>query len=247
MNKIISAVTMTMALCIPSVNASILYQNDFDTPSSPTFTTNFGNTEIVGPIFENTTNSLAFNSTGNTESNSSTFYYDQIQYGIDMPGSPYQGTSYQNFNVSFDIATEGLIGSANHFVVLFDTPTVRNLIFDNDGSINIANIGSGPSGVIGNYTDSTFMHIDMNFNIAGNQWDVLINNSLVYSAAMDADFLRSIRFSQGAKSSGNIDYNATTYIDNITISAVPIPAAAWLFMSGLLALSGLSRKHSTTT
>lgn len=243
MIKTIATFTITMALASTSVNAAILYQNDFDSASSPTYTTNFGNAAVVGPISGNTTNSLAFNSTGNTDSNSSSFGYDQIQYGIDVPGSPYAGTSYQNFNVSFDIATNGLISSKNQFVVFFDTPTVRNLVFANDGTINIANIGSGSSGVIGNYLNNDFMHVDMNFDIASNQWDVFINSSLLYSAAIDASYLRSIRFSQGAISSGQVDYNATTYLDNVVISAVPVPAAVWLFSSGLLALFGLSRKQ----
>lgn len=242
MNKTITAFTICMALASTSVNAVVLYQNDFDSAVSPTYTTVFGSTETVGPVLGNTTHSLAFNSTGNTINNSSTFGYDQIQYGIDTPGSPYAGTNYQNFNVSFDIATDGLIGSTNHFVVLFDTPTVRNLIFNNDGTINVANFGSGSSGVIGNYANNESIHVDMNFDITSNQWDVLINNSLLYSAAMNANYLRSIRFSQGAVTSSNIDYNATTYLDNVVISAVPAPAAVWLFSSGLLALFGFTRK-----
>jgi hypothetical protein len=35
--------------------------------------------------------------------------------------------------------------------------------------------------------------------------------------------------------------NATVRFDNVTVSAVPVPAAAWLFGSGLLGLLGLTR------
>ena len=228
-----------MSAISATANAAVLYQNDFDTIASPTYTTVFGSTQVVGPVLGNTSNSLAFNSAGNTSS----YYYDQIQYGVDVLGSPYQGTSYSKFDVSFDIAASGLIGSNDHFVVFFDTPTVRNLNFNPDGTISTFNTGSGASGVIGSYADNQFMHIDMTFDIAANQWDISLNNTLLYSDAMDADYLRSIRFSQGSLSPSVLDASATTYIDNVNISAVPVPAAIWLFASGLLGLASMTKRR----
>jgi hypothetical protein len=243
MYKIISTLALSTSLFSMSASAAtILYQNDFDSLSLPTYTTVFGSAEVVGPVLGNATNSLAFNSAGNSPS----FYYDQIQYGIDTIGSPYQGTSYQNFNVSFDIATDGLIGTGNQFAVLFDTPEVRNLIFGGDGSISVQNFGSGASSTIGSYVDKQNMQVNMNFDIGNNQWDIFLDNTLLYSDAMDASLLRSIRFSQGAKFSDQIDFNATAYLDNINISAVPVPAAVWLFGSGLLCLAGFKRRKSTS-
>jgi hypothetical protein len=235
--KRITGITLFFMITMSTLaNAdTLLYQNNFDTAASPTYSTVFGDPQIVGPVLSDTTNSLAFNTAGNVD------VYDQIQYGIDALGSPYQGTSYSKFDVSFDIATTGLIGSTDYFAVLFDTPTVRNLYFNPDGTISTYNIGSGSSGVIGSYTDSQFMHVDMTFDIAANQWDISLDNTLLYSDAMDASYLRSIRFSHGIIS--GIDPSATTYIDNVRISAVPVPAAIWLFASGLLGLTGMAKRR----
>jgi hypothetical protein len=82
----------------------------------------------------------------------------------------------------------------------------------------------------------------MTFDIAANQWDISLNNTLLYSDAMDADYLRSIRFSHGSLSPSVLDASATTYIDNVNISAVPVPAAIWLFASGLLGLAGMTKR-----
>ena len=124
MKRITGIALFCMSAISATANAAFLYQNDFDTIASPTYTTVFGDPQIVGPVLSDTTNSLAFNTLGNVDP------YDQIQYGIDVLGSPYQGTSYPKFDVSFDIATSGLIGSSDTFAVYFDTPTVRNLYFN---------------------------------------------------------------------------------------------------------------------
>jgi len=239
MKNIIGFLIVATCTMGSSVNAVSLYQNDFDSVASPTYTTTFGSVELVAPVLGNATNSLAFNSRGNAAS----YYYDQISFGIDAFGSPYEGSNYQNFNVSFDIATDALIGSSNQFVVLFDTPTVRNLLFKGDGTIAVQNIGGGASSVIGNYTNQTSYNVNMDFDIGNNQWDIYIDDMLLYSDVMDASLLNSIRFSQGALSADVIDFNATAYIDNINISAVPVPAAVWLFGSGLLCLFGFKRSR----
>ena len=221
-----------------SANATVLYEDDFDSLSSPTFTPVFGSTQVVGPVLGNPTNSLAFNSAGN----SSAFFYDQIRYPVDAPGSPYEGTGFDNFRLEFDIATTDLIGSNNQFVIFFDTPSVRSLTFGNDGAIRVNNPANPVFGAIGSYSDGSFRHVGMNFDIGNNQWDIFIDNALLYSGIMDADNLRSIRFSHGSRSSSVRDITSTTYIDNIVISAVPLPAAVWLFGTALIGLIGLSRR-----
>lgn len=235
MKKIIA--TLAFSTISITSNAAILYQNDFDSLSSPTYTTVFGSPQVVGPVYGNSSNSLAFNSAGNAPS----FYYDQIEYSI---GSA--GYNFQNYSVGFDITTENLTSSANQFAVLFDTPTVRNLIFGGDGTISVQNFGGGASGIIGNFTDTNSMRVDMDFNIADNRWDIFVDNALLYSDIMDANLLDSVRFSFGAKYADQVDYNATAFVDNITISAVPVPAAIWLFGSGLLCLLGFKRSQANT-
>lgn len=222
--KILVVITLLFAGCGggSSTNAdiytNILYNNNFDINSSPTYSIIFGSPQIVGPIEQFTTNSLAFNSAGN----SAPYYYDQISYPVDELGSPYIGLGNSSFHISFDIITSELIGSRNQFTVLFDTPTVRNLVFLGEGAISIDNFGTGNSGVIASYANYEKIHVDMYFDIKSDLWKVYINYRYVYGDAIRGESLRRIRFSHGAKSAGNADFIASTYIDNILISAVPL-------------------------
>ena len=61
---------------------------------------------------------------------------------------------------------------------------------------------------------------------------------------MDASSLQSLRFSHGAVFADSIDYTATTYLDNVVISAVPAPATFLLMGSGLVMLSAVARRTS---
>jgi len=223
-------------------SATILYEETFDAVSSPTYSVVFGTPTVVGPIGPIATNSLEFNSTGNSPA----FYYDQIRFPFESSGSPYQGAGFDSFSVSFDIYTEDLLGSPNDFTILFDTPTVRNLIFRGSGDIEVRNIGSGDSGVIGSYSDRQLLSIDMLFDIGADQWDILVDNAPLYSDSMDASFLRSIRFSHGAQTSGLIDFTATTYVDNILIttpSSIPEPTSIGLLAFGVLLCLGARRRR----
>ena len=224
--------------------AIILYEETFDAVSSPTYNTVFGVPTVVGAVGPFATHSLEFNSTGN----SPTFYYDQIRFPFESPGSPYQGAGFDVFSVSFDIYTEDLLGSANQFVILFDTPTVRNLVFTGTGDIEVQNFGPGASGVIGSYIDRQLLSIDILFDIGADQWDILVDNAPVYSDSMNASFLRSIRFSHGAHLSNQVDFDATTYVDNILISTpsnISEPASLALLAFGVvLCVGGRRRKRA---
>jgi len=224
-----------------NANAVILHHNTWETGSPSTYTTNFGNPVVTGSTGVFSSNSLAFN----TEGNNPSFYYDQIDYAIGTESSPYSA-----FNVSFDIYTENQTGSNNHFVILVDTPTVRNLYFTNEGNIELQP-GWASRQVLSAYNENESMHIDMLFDIGNNIWDISLNSTTIYSGIIDntsnpylnpAEYLRSIRFSQGLVSSIDTpSHESTVYLDNVVISAVPLPAAVWLFVSGITGLFGLAR------
>ena len=90
---------------------------------------------------------LVFNTTGNRPS----FYYDQIILIVSKNAAFYY--------VAFDVLTQNLIGSTNQFKLLFDTPTVRNIVFRNNGTIYIQN--KGEHRVIGHFTENTLMHCEV--------------------------------------------------------------------------------------
>lgn len=216
-----SFIAFCLAITSTMVNAQTLYRTDFDSSSSLMYFTVYGKPEIVGPTGNFTTNSLAFNCSHSSNlpnhRRSEQFYYDQIEYRVDQQGSPFQGLGKSSFRVTFDMITRGLVGSPNQFVVLFDTPAVRNLIFSGEGNVYVEGSKS-KSGSISKFTDDQKVHVDIDFDINKDLWKVRIDEKPVFSGVINGNSLTSIRFSHGAKSAGKIDLNATTYIDNVHIS-----------------------------
>jgi len=126
--------------------------------------------------------------------------------------------------------------------VLFDSPTVRNLIFTGAGSIAVANIGAGASGTIGTFADDTPMHVAMVFDIAADRWDIRLDDALLYSDVIGGLAVTSMRFSLGSLGVSEVDAFATSYLDNVSILAldfvaipqpVPLPGGVWLLLTGL--------------
>jgi len=231
--KKLLATTVIMAASAGAHSSVLLHQSDWESPSSFTYTTNFGSAEVVPANGLFSSNSLAFNTTGNPGA----FHYDQIDYAINGP----MGGAYR---VSFDIAISSLINSNNQFVVLFDTPTVKNLYFTNTGNIRL--FGGGLSTPLATYNEDEVMHFDMGFDITNSQWDIALNNVSLYSGAIKgtpAQYLRSIRFSQGlVNASNSVSNDATVFLDNVTISQLPVPSSLWLFACGMAGL--LLKKRS---
>lgn len=198
--------------------AEVLYYNDFDQPGSVIYTLH-GDTQVVDPVLDNQTKSLRFNCLGNLAS----FYYDSIGYFM---------AERSRADISFDIVTDGLLGTPNHFrVLLFVSNSVRYLSFNSDGTITVFNPGSEePSEPnywffqLGTYTDLETIHVHMNFDIENDTWNVFINDQWVYSDFIDSEYpLTKVEFSLGAKESGYIDFESNVYIDNITIETGPFP------------------------
>jgi hypothetical protein len=216
-----SAIAFSLAFASAIANAKNLYQTDFDTSSSPTYSTVFGKPEIVGPngIFE--TNSLAFNCSHSlnlpSHNGSEKHYYDQIEYRIDQQHSPFQGMGKSAFKVSFDMLTRGLVGSYNNFNVIFDAPSVISLVFSGEGNVYAYGYKVKP-GPIYKFSDDQRIHVDIDFDINKDIWKIQIDEKTVFSGLIGRESLRSIRFSLGPWSAGKIDFGATTYIDNVLIS-----------------------------
>jgi hypothetical protein len=231
--------TIFVLFSISSAFASTLHYSDWENPFSPTYTTVFGNPTTVAQPGVLSGNSLAFNTSGNW----SLFYYDQISYNTGSLSTPY--------NVSFDIHIDSLIGTNNWFSVLFDTPTVRPLRFTGEGNIAIWTFGS-PTQVIGSYKENQNMHVDMMFDIGNNEWDISIDGSDLYSGYIDnpaitvhnpASQLETIRFNHGLYNSTlTPDHSTTVYLDNVSISNVPIPASIILLGTSMLLGIGIKQR-----
>lgn len=138
--------------------------------------------------------------------------------------------------------TQELLGTSNQFVVLFDSPTVRDLLFPGAGNIDVFNIGSGLSRTIGTVLDDAPMHVEVLFDIVADRWEIRIDDALLYSDVIGATAVTSVRYSHGSSGAGDADPVATSYLDNVAILAsdmvelpapVPLPGAVWLLLSGL--------------
>ena len=61
-------------------------------------------------------------------------------------------------------------------------------------------------------------------------------------AKMSLSFLARGSFSFGGNIQPNVRSGGDVWFDNVSVSTVPVPAAAWLFGSGLLGMTGVARR-----
>ena len=216
-----------------------LYVETFDDNTDPTYVTRFGNPEITGPTGSFASNSLAFNSAGNT---TPPFYYDQIYFPIGESGSQFEGFGTNPISVSFDLLFENFIGSATRFTMFFNTPTFSNLNFQSSVSAGFINaVSTDPLASfntnIGMFSDGEILNFDMIIDVGNNLWDISINDNLIFSSniASTPESLLSIGFTHGLAST-NENFSATTYLDNVVISAVPEPGILFLLSIAILLL-----------
>jgi hypothetical protein len=169
---------------------------------------------------------LVFNCLGNSPS----FYYDQIRLNMD------DGTGF--YYTAFDVLTQNLIGSRNHFVLLYDTPNVQNITFKNNGKIDLF----GKKEV--DYEDNQLFHLEILMDISQKQTSIFINYSEVYQGSFSpAAYLHSLRFSHGLVSgSDNIDTSTYVGLDNIFVANY-VPEPTTICLLGLGALSLLRKKR----
>jgi hypothetical protein len=255
-NKVLVAL---VAVSLQCATAGVLYDIDFSSPTqglnevvqtgSPPHMPSqvkFGAPMVV-PSFGGLVNQpLRFDMAGNAGS----FFYDQIQLSLPV-------FSESRLRVEFDFESSGLIGSAAHFVVLFDTPTVRNVYFDSRGDVRF--LGRDFAGwydkPIGTYTDDQTAHILIDIDLANNSWAVYRDSLMIGSAGFIPDErITDIRFSFGLESSlSSPNDTSAVAIDNLKVStgspdSVP-ESGSTLILFGLLAaiLPFVSKKFSAAS
>lgn len=187
-------------------------------------------------------------------------HYDDTSLGF-MPDQPFifdsntgqlgltLGLGYDNYNLSFDIETNNIVDSLFTFRVLFDTPTVQTVDFHGSAGISTFNSSSSsPSiyGNVGSFDDNVLMHVEIDVDLSNNLWTIDTGLLPLFTGTFYADDndVNSIRLDLSAWNGGATpDSTITTAIDNLVVSStvVPVPAAIWLFGSGLFGLLGFSR------
>lgn len=216
-----------------------LYDINFQTPgqgvnqvvqtgTAPNYvsTIEFGTPTVVSAFGSLTNQPLLFDSNG--ESPSGPYYYTQI--GLTFPHE-----LLTSVDLSFDMLDTG---SDHSFTILFDTPEVRNFIFEN-GQISFSN-PTAPNVDIGTYQMGEAYHFDIHIDYPDNQWSFLENNTVLDTGAFNpaGNALQSIRMNYSA-SGPNI---SGTAIDNIL---VVIPEPSSLSLLALASCTFVFRRFSS--
>jgi hypothetical protein len=220
--------------------AAVLYSDTFEPGDSVGYTVSptMGNPEVVGPAGLMTTNSLELsgpNATDCTPEGSPFPYscYDQPFYDM------HDGTGV--YSVSFDLDLSELNGSLSIFA---DVPYASSLRFISEDS-RVYGMGAPAH----TYNPDELLQFTILLDFQNGYQHVILNGDYLYAGSWD--FSAGGRYSPGFSSlrfslpAGTDAADSAARIDNLLVTtAVPVPAAAWLFGSGLLALGWRRRSSS---
>jgi hypothetical protein len=237
-----------LALVQPGIAAAAaLHADTFETGDAVSYFIRDGAPAVNAAVGPFATRSLRFNLAGNTPGLTSQFNYEQIQYAAALSdGGISNGPLPEAVVVSFDVFTQGLIGTDTQFSLLLDVPTVRNIRWLPTGQIRIENFGATAfpvQSIVGSYAHGQATHVVNHLNYATNQWRVFLDGALVYSGVLDGSAFRGARFNLGVSLTNDdaTDLAAEAYLDNVLIQTVPVPAALPLLGCALAGLAVLRR------
>jgi len=241
-----------LLLLVQGADCAVYFDINFSSPlhqvgSPPTFGTGpgtptrnvFGTEQVVSGFGALADQPVVLNTAGNSPG----FFYDQFSLSL--------GYNQDTYHISFDVYTEGLIGSLNQFSMIMDFKSVTSFILASSGKISPAFWG-GPAGNP-SYLDRHQMHVDISLNPRNNRGVTLLDGVLVGDGQIIGNSnpgdLQSVRFSLGLTGFGSIpDNRSYVALDNIVVTngfVVPesgTPALALL--SALFAMSFRGRSRS---
>jgi hypothetical protein len=150
----------------------------------------------------------------------SSYHYSQI--GLNFSRSP-----LLDLDLSFDFTSAGMIGSHGQFALFFDTSSVQNIYFGNNGRISLFSMDGSKHYTrtdVGSFSDGEAFSFGVHIDVDKNQWSVYKNGSLLGQAPFNpGGNLGSIRFSYGTTSSVLAPDSSGVAIDNLVVQA-PEPA-----------------------
>jgi len=120
--------------------------------------------------------------------------------------------------------------------------------------LNTFNVSLGSAGLFNVTSDAllgandfSILNTQQNYNATMAEFaDLagLVDTSSI--AKMSISFLAEGSFSSGGGVQPNVRSGGNVWFDNFSVSPVPVPAAVWLFASGLLGLMGVARRNKVS-
>ncbi len=146
---------------------------------------------------------------------------------FDTDGNILGDAGTENGGFRFTQAATGLSYNEVHNIA-FDITFVDGIITD-----NVTGALSG-NDVVKIYHDGTLIH-------TGTTWESYFQTTTEGQTPPSVRAIDTLLF-RLSTDNGFVSNGGGYYIDNVSISSVPIPAAVWLFGSGLLGLVGIARR-----
>ena len=206
-------------------NSITYYDIDFSTPthtvgSPPTQGSELDTISSIvfgEPLIESSFGTVASESlVFDTKDNQLPYFYDQIELDLRQGSDRYQ--------LSFDLITNNFVntGSSNGFVLLFDTPQIRRIDFNSDGTIGYYYPSQG-SEIIGSFSDDTLISMAVDISLVAGTWDIFMNDELLYSGdfAPTGNDVNSIRFSFGNVNAAMV----SSTFDNVRLDNIQVRGA----------------------
>lgn len=237
MKKIIPSSLLLLVLPFQAQASTVIFSSDFESAvdngatindGGSTLNTKFGD-PALGSLGSLSGRALILNPSASSS-------YEQVQLNL--------GYGASNYHVEFDLETLGLTTSDYAFTLLFDTPIVQNLNFADCCSNRIYAFDTkavNPIGTLGVLSDNKLMHVNIDVDLAQSLWSIDVSGvgsgtGGFYSESGD---IKAMRLSLAPALGGaGADPSVYVGIDNLVVTSVPIPGAAWLFGSACLVLAG---------
>jgi sugar lactone lactonase YvrE len=135
--------------------------------------------------------------------------YDQVKLNV--------GAGFDRYSLSFDFDPVRLNGE--EMTVLLDTPGVRNIYFQPDGSVRLL-----PFGRVGTFDLNGVNQVETEMDFESDRWKLIINGNVLYDGEFlpSSNDLQAIRFSLGALSGAS---GSVAAIDNIQVKGLSSSSA----------------------
>lgn len=164
----------------------------------------------------------------------------------------HSGSGYYALSHDFNYSPDQTLAFTMQAIANSRTMTGGGILQSYSGvTVSFLNVLNGTLGSVSifNATDPGSFGSTINIvDTAQHDYSALVSDYVALAGLSASDPIAKINVSFIASSEGYCNVggcassSSTVWFDNVTVSAIPVPAAAWLFCSGLLGLIGIARR-----